>query len=154
MGHPYYAAPLLVAALACGGEADVITDPDPDPTAGETSELAGTVIAADSFDVVPVAVADIADPEFLVVREHKGGFPHTRNTAAGKVLVLSVRDLSRPEAVCSNATFSEECASMVVLERSEGIGRRPGRISLSLTSGSLVLFPQLGSALANIPPPG
>ena len=92
----------------------------------------------------------------LVAREKLGTVPAGLVPAAGKVLVLSVRDLANPDLVCGGGNWSDTCASMVVLEQ-PGIdpGRRPGRVELSLLTGRRTWYPQADTVtLAEAPPPG
>ena len=146
-------AVLVVLAFGCGGGSDPTTVNT--PSIDDDSALPPpptNIIAADSFDVIPVESVVFSDPNFLVERATLGVVPQGLVPSNGKLLVLSVRDLTDPDLICGPGSWSPTCASMVVLER-EGAepGRRPGRIELSTT----VWYPQADTiTLAEAPPPG
>ena len=151
---------LALLASGCGGGSDpttvntpppIVDDSPPSPPPPPTN-----IIAADSFDVVPSGSVDFSDPNFLVAREKLGTVPEGLVPGNGKLLVLAVRDLNNPELICGGGSWSDTCASMVVLER-EGIepGRRPGRVELSTMNGRKTWYPQADTvSLAEVPPPG
>jgi len=151
---------LTVLVFGCGGGSDPTTVNTPSPQTDDTPPPPPppptNIIAADSFDVIPAEAVVFSDPNFLVAREALGTVPAGLVSGAGKVLVLSVRDLTNPDLVCGGGSWSDACASMVVLEQ-EGIdpGRRPGRVELSLLSGRKTWYPQADTVtLAEAPPPG
>ena len=151
-------AVLVLLAFACGGGSDPTTvNPpptiadDPPPPPPPTN-----IIAADSFDVIPAEAVVFDDPNFLVEREKLGAIPQGLVPSNGKMLVLSVRDLTDPDLICGAGSWSPTCASIVVLEQ-EGVepGRRPGRLELSTTRGRRTWYPQADTiTLAEAPPPG
>ncbi len=150
----------VVTALTfgCGGGSDPTTVITPPPQADDAPPPPPptNIIAADSFDVIPSGAVDFDDPAFLISREKLGTVPAGVVPGAGKLLVLSLRDLNDPNLVCGGGSWSDACSSMVVLEQ-EGIepGRRPGRVELSLMSGRKTWYPQADTvSLAEEPPPG
>ena len=151
---------VMLLTSGCGGGSDPSTPntppSQPDNTPPPPPPPPTNIIAADSFDVIPAGAVDFSDPAFLVAREKLGTVPAGLVPAAGKVLVLSVRDLANPDLVCGGGNWSDTCASMVVLEQ-PGIdpGRRPGRVELSLLTGRRTWYPQADTVtLAEAPPPG
>ena len=110
-------AVLLIAGLAasCGDdgvmpmEAELVTTPPP-------TVLSGRVLAAGSFDV------PATETNFRVDRYSGGGaLPADVGPTAGQLLVLSVRDVSRPNIACTGGIGGSNCAIIVALPtRSEG----------------------------------
>lgn len=120
--------PALMVLGACGDDpvAVVIDDEEPRPT------LVGTVIASGAFDVTPVPIPTIGDPNFLIAHRFVGSLPANLDTTAGKLLVLSVREVLNA-LPCPTVIFITECATMVVLELDgPELGRRPGRLTVSM----------------------
>ncbi len=149
-------AVLVLLAFGCGGGSDPTTVNTPPPMADDPPPTPTNIIAADSFDVIPVDAVVFSDPNFLVAREKLGTVPQGLVPSNGKMLVLSVRDLTNPNLICGAGSWSPTCASMVVLEQ-EGVepGRRPGRLELSTTRGRRTWYPQADTiTLAEAPPPG
>ena len=148
-----YTAVMLAAAHGCGdGNGLVAVEREEDETGRPV--LSGTVIASDSFDVIPVQTADLSNPAFLVTHPWFEMFQTSMGDTAGRLLVLSVRDLSRPSAICGPGDFTDDCAIMVVLERSVAEpGRRPGRLKVETQSGQITLFPWPDFRLQETPPP-
>ena len=96
--------------------------------------LVGIVIASGAFDIVPVAVADNTDPDFLIARSFEASLPLSLDPTAGKLLVLSVREVRNALKCPKLAFFIRDCATMVVLEQDgPEPGRRPGRLTVSLS---------------------
>ena len=121
---------VLVVLAACGGDPVTVT------TNAEKAEpkpaLVGTVIASGAFDITPVPVPTIGDPDFLIARRFEGNLSANLAPTAGKLLVLSVREVL-DALECPTAIFITECATMVVLEQDgPEPGRRPGRLTVSL----------------------
>ena len=149
-------AVLVLLAVGCGGGSD--------PTAADTPPIdddpapppATNIIAADSFQVIPVEVRVFGDPNFLVDFWKRGAVPQGLVPSDGKLLVLSVKDLNDPNLICGTGNWGSTCASMILIEQ-EGLepGRLPGRLELSTTGGRKIWFPQADTlTLAEAPPPG
>jgi len=85
-------------------------------TAPPPPVLTGRVLAADSF-FVPATQTN-----FTVDRYNSGGtLPPDVGPTAGKLLILSVRDISRPDIVCTGGIGGSNCAIIVALpSRDEG----------------------------------
>lgn len=94
--------------------------------------LVGTVIASGAFDITPVPLPTIDDPDFLMARRLEGNFAANLAPTAGKLLVLSLREVL-DALECPTFVLITECATMVVLEQDgPEPGRRPGRLTVSL----------------------
>ena len=128
----------LVTALAvlpaCGSDPASVVEEEP-PEEEEQEEprptLVGTVIASGAFDIVPVATADVTDPNFLIARSFEASLPFSLGPTAGKLLVLSVREVRNALACPPLVVFTTECGTMVVLEQDgPEPGRRPGRLTV------------------------
>ena len=108
---------LLIAssAASCGDdgvmpmEPELVTTPAP-------PVLSGRVLAADSFAVPATGT------NFRVDRYTSGStLPADIGPTAGKLLVLSVRDISRPDIECTGGIGGSNCAIIVALPtRDEG----------------------------------
>ena len=105
---------LIGSAAACGDdvtmmEPELVTTPPP-------PVLSGRVLAADSF-LVPATTTN-----FTVDRYSSGGtLLADVGPTAGKLLVLSVRDISRPDIACTGGIGGSNCAIIVALpSRDEG----------------------------------
>ncbi len=132
---------VVIAILGCAGdeitepEGELVLTPPPEP-------LTGTVIAADTF-VVPAT-----DVNFTVQPFSNGGtLPANIEPAVGKLFILSVRDISRPDVVCVGSLFQTNCASMVVFGGN-------GRVSVELESGRRTWHLQSNFFLDENPEPG
>ena len=107
---------------ACGGSelpmgpGEVVVRPPPDV-------VTGTVIAADSF-VVPATQVDFT----VQLYSTSGELIPSIGPSAGRTLVLSLRDQSRPDIVCVGGIFDTNCALLVVFPEL-------GSLSLQLASG-------------------
>lgn len=112
--------------------------------------LTGTVIATDSVEVVFVNAFDVSNPNFLIIHEFSGDLPDDVGPTAGRLLVLSVQDVSRPGWTCTGGVFSSDCALLEVAER---MGR-PGRLSVVLASGRRDFHLQSDFTLGDDPAPG
>ena len=130
-GYPSWA--LLTALVfhpACGGDPATVTmeeEPEPRPT------LVGTVIASGAFDITPVPIPSVVDPNFLIARRFEANLPASLEPTAGKLLVLSVREVRNALACPRLIFFITDCATMVVLEQDgPEPGRRPGRLTVSV----------------------
>ena len=134
---------LLAFGCGCGSDPTTVNTPPPIDDDPPQPPLPTNIIAAESFDVIPVDARVFNDPFFLVEREKLGAVPQGLVPSNGKLLVLSVRDLTDPDLICGAGSWSPTCASMVVLEQ-EGVapGRRPGRLELSTTGGRKTWYPQ------------
>lgn len=106
-------AVLVLLAFGCGGGSDpttVNTPPpmtdDPPPPPPPTN-----IIAADSFDVIPVDAVVFSDPNFLVERAKLGTVPQGLVPSNGKLLVLSVRDLTDPDLICGGGSSPSKSPS-------------------------------------------
>ena len=121
---------VFVVLAACAGDpATVTTDVE---KAEPKPALVGTLIASGAFDITPVPVPTIGDPDFLIARRFEGDLPASLDSTAGKLLVLSVREVL-DALECPTAIFITECATMVVLEQDgPEPGRRPGRLTVSM----------------------
>jgi hypothetical protein len=67
----------------------------------------------------------------------------------GKVLVLSLRDVSRPDLICTGGTFESSCAVLEVLNDTE-----EGFVGLEFNSGRQNFYLQSTSRLDLLPEPG
>ncbi len=120
---------LFLAAIAgCGGE---ITISDEDQRVMPPDPLTGTVIATDSVGVVFVNAFDLSNPNFFITHEFSGDLPDDVEPTAGRLLVLSLQDVSRPGWTCTGGIFSSDCALLDVAEQRGS----PGRLSVVLASG-------------------
>ena len=137
----------LTTIAGCGGE---ITIPDEDQQVMPPDPLTGTVIATDSVGVAFVNAFDVSNPNFLITHEFSGNLPDDVEPTAGRLLVLSLQDVSRPGWTCTGGTFSSDCA---LLEVAEQMGR-PGRLSVVLTSGRRNFHIQSDFTLGDDPAPG
>ncbi len=151
-------AVLVLLAFGCGGGSDPTTVNPPPPIADDPPPPPPptNIIAADSFDVIPAVAVVFDDPNFLVEREKLGTIPQGLVPSNGKMLVLSVRDLTDPDLICGTGNWGPTCASMILIEQ-EGLepGRLPGRLELNTTGGRKIWFPQADTiTLAEAPPPG
>jgi hypothetical protein len=132
---------LLAFTVACGGETvaepELVTTPPPELRTG-------LVIAADTFTV------PATDVNFTVSQFPNGGdLLADIGVSAGKFLVLSVRDQSRPGQDCIGSLFETACASIVVAEN-----RLPGRVVVVLESGRRTYHLQSNFTLDEVPEPG
>ncbi len=99
---------VVIALLGCGGdeitgpEGELVLTPPPAP-------LIGTVIAADTF-VVPATNVNFTVQPYTT----GGNLIDNIESAVGKLFILSVRDISRPDIVCTGSLFQTNCASIVV----------------------------------------
>lgn len=131
----------VIAMLGCGGdgitepEGELVLTPPPEP-------LTGTVIAADTF------VVSATDVNFTVQPFSNGGtLPANIESAVGKLFILSVRDISRPDVVCIGSLFQTNCATLVVF-------RGNGRVDVELESGRRMWHLQSNFFLDENPEPG
>ena len=106
---------LLATSFAACGEDGSMMEPEL-VTAPPPPVLSGRVLAADSFAVPATTVNFTVDPY-----SSGGTLPADVGPTAGKVLVLSVRDISRPDIVCTGGIGGSNCAIIVALpSRDEG----------------------------------
>ena len=124
----------------CGGEeltepGELVNRKPPDP-------VTGTVIAADSF-VVPATETNFTVQLF----SSSGPLIPTIAPSVGRVLVLSLRDQSRPDIVCVGGLFDSNCASLVVTPNR-------GSLSVQLASGRRLWHLQSNFTLDEEPEPG
>lgn len=90
-------------------EPELVTTEPPAP-------LSGRVLASDSF-AVPVTQANFEVQPFT----SGGTLPQDLESTAGKILVLSISDISRPDIVCTGGVGSSNCAIIIALpSRDEG----------------------------------
>ena len=113
---------VVIAMLGCGGDeitgpgGELVLTPPPAP-------LVGIVLAADTF-VVPAT-----NVNFMVQPYTTGGnLIDNIESGVGKLFIVSVRDISRPDIVCTGSLFQTNCASIVVF-------RGNGRVNVALESG-------------------
>jgi hypothetical protein len=105
---------LAVSFAACGDEGsmmepELVTTPPP-------PVLSGRVLAADSFAVPATTTNFTVDPY-----SSGGTLPADVGPTAGKLLVLSVRDISRPDIECTGGIGGSNCGIIVALpSRDEG----------------------------------
>ncbi|MCH7563828.1 MAG: hypothetical protein IH968_08390 [Gemmatimonadetes bacterium] len=97
---------LAVFVIGCGGdsegpmepmepmEPEIVTDPPP-------AVLTGRVLVANTFTVPPTD-----DPLLLAIYSSGGVIPADVGPTAGRLLVFSLRDASRPDFVCTDLTSS------------------------------------------------
>ena len=145
-------AVLVLLAFGCGGGSDP-TAVDTSPPMDDSPPPPTNIIAADSFQVIPV---EVRGPGFLVEFSKQGAMPQGLVPSDGKLLVFSVKDLNDPNLICGDGNWGSTCASMILIEQ-EGLepGRLPGRLELSTTGGRKIWFPQADTlTLAEAPPPG
>ncbi len=137
--------------VACSGS-ELATGPAPEEeVSGDgTPPPVGAVIAQDSIDVV--INSELVGTDFVVGRRFTGLLPTDLGSTAGRQLVLVVRDRSNPDVVCDPGLFNITCASMVVIDSVGGLGRRPGRLSLTTSTGPLTLFIRENFTLDPEPP--
>jgi hypothetical protein len=98
--------PVIFASLVvgCGGsselpmEPEIVTTPPP-------PVLTGRVLAADTFTVPPTV-----DPLLLNQYSSGGVLPDDVGPTAGRIMVLSIRDASRPDFVCTLQTNASGAA--------------------------------------------
>ena len=126
-----------VVLVACGGT-EPPTSPVQEESGDDTLPPVGTVIAQDSIDIE--INPDLTGTDFVAGRQFVGSLPGSLPSTVGRQLVLVVRDLSNPDVVCDPGLFNVTCASMVVIDGLDELGRRPGRLSLSLSTGPVTLF--------------
>jgi hypothetical protein len=107
-------------------------------------------MAQDSIDIV--VDPELVGTDFVVGRAFAGFLPTDLTSTAGQQLVLVVRDLSNPDVVCDPGLFNITCASMVVIDSIGGRGRRPGRLSLSMSTGPVTFFIRENFTLDQEPP--
>lgn len=106
---------LAMFVIGCGGDSEGPMEPElvgtPPP-----GVLSGRVLAAGSFGV------PATETNFRVDRYSSGGtLPADVGPTSGKLLVLSVRDLSRPDIECTGGIGGSNCAIIVALPtRDEG----------------------------------
>ena len=137
--------------VACSGS-ELVTDPgvEEEISGDGTPPPVGAVIAQDSIDVV--INSELVGTDFVVGRRFTGLLPTDLGSTAGRQLVLVVRDLSNPDVVCEPGLFNITCASMVVIDGVGGLGRRPGRLSLSMSTGPVTFFIRENFTLDQEPP--
>jgi hypothetical protein len=87
-------AMLAALLIGCGSaeapmEPEIVTGPVP-------PVLTGRVLAADTFTILPTE-----DPLLLALYSTGGILPNEVGPTAGRVMVLSIRDASRPDFVCT-----------------------------------------------------
>jgi hypothetical protein len=126
----------LAVLPAFGSDPASVVEEEP-PEEEEQEEprptLVGTVIASGAYDIVPVATADVTDPNFLIARRFEASLPFNLGPSAGKLLVLSVREVRNALECSPEVVFTTECGTMVVLEQDgPEPGRRPGRLTVSV----------------------
>ena len=137
--------------IACGGT-ELATGPTQEEEGGDNAPPpVGTIIAQDSIDIA--VDPELTGTDFVVGRRFRGSLPSGIPSTAGRRLVLVVRDLSNPDVVCEPGLFNVTCASMVVIDGLGSLGRRPGRLSLSMSSGPVTLFIRENFKLDPAPPP-
>ena len=132
---------VVVAMLGCGGdeitgpEGELVLTPPPVP-------LIGTVLATDSF-VVPAT-----NVNFMVQPYTTGGdLIDNIESGAGKLFIVSVSDISRPDVICTGSLFQTNCASIVVFGGN-------GRVNVALESGRRAWHLQSNFLLDDEPEPG
>ena len=104
--------------------------------------LVGTVLAADTFVVLATNV------NFMVQPYTTGGnLIDNIESAVGKLFIVSVRDLSRPDIVCTGSLFQTNCASIVVFGGN-------GRVNVALESARHTWHLQSNFFLDDEPEPG
>lgn len=93
---------VVIVMLGCGGaeitepEGELVLTPPPEP-------LTGTVLAADTF------VVSATDVNFTVQPFSNGGtLPANIESAVGKLFIFSLRDISRPDVVCTGLALSNQ----------------------------------------------
>jgi hypothetical protein len=119
---------LLIVAAGCGSS-EMPMEP-PLVTAPAPPVLTGTVLAVDSF-FVPATQTN-----FTVDQYSSGGtLPPDVGPTAGKLLILSVRDISRPDIVCTGGIGGSNCAIIVALPT-----RDEGFVSVQSESGRTPYF--------------
>ena len=114
----------LLALLlgGCGGE-ELLTEPAELVETKPPDLLTGTVIAADSF------VVQAAENDFTIeLYSNSGPLIPSIPPSAGRLLVLSLKDQSRPDIVCVGGVFDSNCALLVVMPNR-------GTLSVQLASG-------------------
>ncbi len=145
---------VLVTTLlvACTGT-ELATGPthEEEVSVDNTLPPVGTVIAQDSIDIV--LNPQLTGTNFVVGRQFTGSLPSGLASTAGRQLVLVVRDLSNPDVVCEPGLFNVTCASMVVIDGLGNPGRKPGRLSLSMSTGLATFFIRENFTL-DLEPPG
>ena len=146
---------LLLATImlvACSGS-ELATGPAPEEeVSGDgTPPPVGAVIAQDSIDIV--INPDLIGTDFVFGRRFTGSLPNSLASTAGRQLVLVVRDLSNPDVICEPGLFNLTCASMVVIDGLGNPGRKPGRLSLSMSTGLATFFIREKFTL-DVEPPG
>lgn len=131
----------VIVILGCGGdgitepEGELVLTPPPEP-------LTGTVLAVDTF------VVSATDVNFTVRPFSNGGtLPASLESAVGKLFILSVRDISRPDVVCIGSLFQTNCATLVVFGGN-------GRVDVELEFGRRTWHLQSNFLLDEIPEPG
>lgn len=105
---------LFMFAAGCGSsempmEPEFVTTPPP-------PVLTGRVLASDTFTVPPQD-----DPMLLAQYSSGGVIPTDVGPTAGSLLVLSIRDVSRPDFVCTAQSTRSSAATSIALshERSD-----------------------------------
>jgi hypothetical protein len=113
---------LTLLCAACSGE-ELPTGPGEVVDREPPDAVTGTVIAADSF-VVPAIQTDFT----VQLYSSSGALVPTIAPSAGRLLVLSLWDQSRPSIVCVGGVFDTNCALLVVFPNL-------GSLSVQLASG-------------------
>ncbi len=94
--------------------------------------VTGRVLAADTFRV------PATDTNFQVQPFSSGGaIPADLGPTTGKLLVLSLRDASRPDIACTGGIGGSNCAIIVALP-----SREEGFVSVATTTGRRRLYIQ------------
>ena len=113
-------------------EPEIVTTPPP-------RILSGRVLVADTFTVPPTE-----DPLLLNLYSSGGVIPRDVGPTAGQLLVFSIRDVSRPDFVCTQGSSSGSGASTAIARSHERSNcailvvepsREEGFVSVQLTSG-------------------
>ncbi|MCH7473849.1 MAG: SGNH/GDSL hydrolase family protein, partial [Gemmatimonadetes bacterium] len=93
-------------------------------------------------------------PDLFLDKMHPSRRGHERiadalfgGTAVGKLFILSLRDISRPDIVCTGSLFQTNCATLVVF-------RGNGRVDVELESGRRTWHLQSNFFLDENPEPG
>ncbi len=149
-------AVLVLLAFGCGGGSDPTTVDTPTTDDPALPPPSTNIIGVDSFHVDPVEVRVFGDPNFLMEWAKGGVVPQGLVPSDGKLLVLSVKDVTDPDLICGTGNWGPTCASMILIEQ-EGRdpGRLPGRLELNTSGGRKIWFPQADTlTLAEAPPPG
>jgi len=117
------------SAASCGDDGAAPMEPQLVTTTPPPA-LTGRVLVADSF-FIPAT-----ETNFRVDRYSSGGtLPADVGPTAGKLLVLSVKDISRPDVECTGGIGGSNCAIIVALPT-----RDEGFVSVQSASGRTNYF--------------